>query len=88
MERLSSVSRVHFAVTVRDNAVIRGSNVRRDDMILTVNANAGPFGNITKHNRNAWSGNSSQTITWNALGTTANNINTSLVNILLSTDKV
>jgi hypothetical protein len=44
MERLSSVSRVqNFAVTVRDNAVIRGSNVRRDDMILTVNANAGPF---------------------------------------------
>ncbi|MFV8333999.1 reprolysin-like metallopeptidase [Flavobacterium sp. GSP14] len=89
MERLSSVSRVqNFAVTVRDNAVIRGSNVRRDDMILTVNANAGPFV-ITSQNTTGitWAGNSSQTITWDVAGTTANNINTSLVNILLSTDK-
>ena len=89
MERLSSVSRVqNFAVTVRDNAVIRGSNVRRDDMILTVNANAGPFV-VTSQNTTGitWAGNSSQTITWNVAGTTANNINTSLVNILLSTDK-
>ncbi|MFV8357576.1 T9SS type A sorting domain-containing protein, partial [Flavobacterium sp. XS1P32] len=89
MERLSSVSRVqNFAVTVRDNAVIRGSNVRRDDMILTVNANAGPFV-ITSQNTTGitWAGNSSQTITWDIAGTTANNINTSLVNILLSTDK-
>jgi hypothetical protein len=43
MERLSSVSRVQNLQLQRDNAVIRGSNVRRDDMILTVNANAGPF---------------------------------------------
>ena len=88
-ERLSSVSRVqNFAVTVRDNAVIRGSNVRRDDMILTVNANAGPFA-VTSQNTTGitWAGNSSQTITWNVAGTTSNNINTSLVNILLSTDK-
>ncbi len=88
-ERLSSVSRVqNFAVTVRDNAVIRGSNVRRDDMVLTVNANAGPFV-VTSQNSTGitWAGNSSQTITWNVAGTTANNINTSLVNILLSTDK-
>ncbi len=89
MERLSSVSRVqNFAVTVRDNAVIRGSNVRRDDMVLTVNANAGPFV-VTSQNSAGitWAGNSSQTITWNVAGTTANNINTSLVNLLLSTDK-
>ena len=89
MERLSSVSRVqNFAVTVRDNAVIRGSNVRRDDMILTVNANAGPF-IVTSQNSvgTTWAGNSSQTITWNVAGTNANNINTSLVNLLLSTDK-
>ncbi|MFV8357633.1 T9SS type A sorting domain-containing protein, partial [Flavobacterium sp. XS1P32] len=89
MERLSSVSRVqNFAVTVRDNAVIRGSNVRRDDLILTVNANAGPFV-ITSQNTTGitWAGNSSQTITWDVAETTANNINTSLVNILLSTDK-
>jgi hypothetical protein len=89
MERLSSVSRVqNFAVTVRDNAVIQGSNVRRDDMVLTVNANAGPF-LVTSQNSAGitWAGKSSQTITWNVAGTTANNINTSLVNILLSTDK-
>jgi hypothetical protein len=60
MERLSSVSRVqNFAVTVRDNAVIRGSNVRRDMMILTVNANAGPFNNITNTTGITWAGNSS-----------------------------
>ncbi len=89
MERLSSVSRVqNFAVTVRDNAVIQGSNVRRDDMVLTINANAGPFV-VTSQNSVGitWAGNSSQTITWNVAGTNANNINTTLVNLLLSTDK-
>lgn len=89
MERLSSVSRVqNFAVTVRDNAVIGGSNVRRDDMKLTVNADAGPFV-VTSQNSIGviWAANSLQTITWNVAGTTTNNINTSLVNILLSTDK-
>ena len=88
-ERLSSVSRTqNFTVNVRDNSLIQGSHVRRDDMKLTVNANAGPF-IITSQNSAGitWAGNSSQTITWNVAGTTANNINTSLVNILLSTDK-
>jgi hypothetical protein len=88
-ERLSSVSRVqNFTVNVRDNALIQGSHIRRDDMKLTVNANAGPF-IVTSQNSAGitWTGNSSQTITWNVAGTKANNINTSLVNILLSTDK-
>ena len=88
-ERISSVSRIqNFTVNVRDNALIQGSHIRRDDMKLTVNADAGPF-EVTSQNiiGLVYSGNSSQTITWNVAGTTANNINTSFVNILLSTDK-
>ncbi|QIH40003.1 T9SS type A sorting domain-containing protein [Flavobacterium sp. Sr18] len=88
-ERLSSVSRIqNFTVIVRDNSMIQGSHIRRDDMKLTVNADAGPFEVISQNSAGiTWAGNSSQTITWNVAGTTANNINTSLVNILLSTDK-
>jgi subtilisin-like proprotein convertase family protein len=49
-------------------------------------ANVGPFKVTSQSTPTAWLRNSSQTVTWDVAGTTANNINTSLVNIKLSID--
>ncbi len=87
-EVISNVARIqNFSLTVRDNAALQGGQTGRDDMVLTVNATAGPF-TVTSQNTTGitWTGLSSQTITWNVAGTTSNGINTSFVNILLSTD--
>jgi subtilisin-like proprotein convertase family protein len=77
---------LNFALTVRDNRTPNGGQTGRDDMAITV-ANTGPF-TITSPNveNQTWAVGSTQTITWNVAGTTANGINTSAVNILLSTD--
>lgn len=87
-EVISNVARVQrFALTVRDNAPLLGGQTGRDNMILTVNATAGPFA-VTSQNTTGvvWPISSSQTVTWNVAGTTVNSINTAQVNILLSTD--
>lgn len=77
---------LNFALTVRDNRMPNGGQTSRDNMIVNV-ANTGAF-EITSPSvaNTTWSVGSSQTIAWNVAGTTANGINTSLVNILLSTD--
>jgi subtilisin-like proprotein convertase family protein len=50
-------------------------------------ANTGPFAITSPATDNvSWAVGSTQTITWSVAGTTANGINTALVNILLSTD--
>jgi hypothetical protein len=87
-EVISNVARTqNFALTVRDNATVLGGQTGRDDMILTVNATAGPFAVTSQSTTGiSWTGNSSQTITWNVAGTTTNGVNTSQVNILLSSD--
>ena len=56
-------------------------------MTATVNAAAGPF-IVTSQNTNqiVWTQGTTETITWNVAGTTANGVNTANVNILLSTD--
>lgn len=77
---------MNFALTVRDNAPTNGGQTHRDDMVVTV-ANVGPF-RITypdQTNVNLGVG-ATQTITWDVAGTTGNGINTSNVNILISTD--
>lgn len=77
---------MNFALTVRDNAPTNGGQTHRDDMVVTV-ANVGPF-RITypdQTNVNLGVG-TAQTITWDVAGTTGNGINTSNVNILISTD--
>ena len=86
-EVIPTVARsLNFALTARDNRTPNGGQTGRDDMTVTV-ANTGAFAITSPSTANvSWAVGSTQTITWNVAGTTANGINTSLVNILLSTD--
>lgn len=85
-EAVPNVARtMNFALTARDNRVPNGGQTGRGNMTVTT-ASVGPF-NVTSPAANAsWNISSSQTITWNVAGTTANGINTANVNILISTD--
>jgi subtilisin-like proprotein convertase family protein len=86
-EKLASVSRdINFQLTVRDNDT-RGGQTATDNMTVTTNESAGPF-MVTSQNTSGigWTIGSSQNITWDVAGTSGSPINTSNVNILLSTD--
>lgn len=90
-ERLATVGRTYnFVATVRDNNPVGARVVYTQPATITV-ANTGPFV-ITAPNNNPsttepiWFMGNTKTITWNVAGTTANNINTTNVNILVSTD--
>jgi hypothetical protein len=86
VEALPSVARtMNFRLTVRDNRV-GGSGNKSDDMIVTVNATAGPFTVNSPNTAVSFVGGSSQTITWSVAGTTANGVNCANVDILLSTN--
>ncbi|MES2409884.1 MAG: zinc-dependent metalloprotease family protein [Bacteroidota bacterium] len=86
VEALSSVARtLNFRVTVRDNRAGGPAN-NSDDMIVTVNATAGPFNVTVPNTAVSYVGGSTQTVTWNVAGTTANNVNCANVDILLSTN--
>lgn len=86
VEALPSVARtMNFRLTVRDNRA-GGSANNSDDMIVTVNGTAGPFTVSAPNTAVTYAGNSSQTVTWNVAGTTANGVNCANVDILLSTD--
>lgn len=86
VEALPSVARtLNFRLTVRDNRA-GGSANNSDDMIVTVNATAGPFAVTAPNTAVSYVGGSAQTITWNVAGTTANGVNCANVDILLSTD--
>jgi hypothetical protein len=86
-EVVSDVARtMNFALVVRDNRMPNGGQTERDDMVLTV-ANAGPFVITSPASSVSWVTASSQTVSWNVAGTTTNGINTSNVNILLTTDE-
>ncbi len=86
VEALSSVARtLNFRMTVRDNRAGGPAN-NSDDMIVTVNATAGPFSVSAPNTAVSFVGGSSQTITWAVAGTTANGVNCANVDILLSTD--
>ncbi len=76
---------MNFALTVRDNRS-GGGMTNRGNMVVTF-ANVGPF-RITNPSVDnvSWNQGSTQTITWDVAGTTANGINVANVNILLSTD--
>ena len=82
-----SVARdLNFRLTVRDNNTEAGQVVS-DDLKVTVEDAAGPF-LVTSQNSEdlEWTVEEQETISWDVAGTTANNINVSQVNILLSTD--
>ena len=86
VEALSSVARtMNFRVTVRDNRAGGPAN-NSDDMIVTVNATAGPFNVSVPNTAVSYVGGSSQTVTWTVAGTTANGVNCANVDVLLSTD--
>jgi subtilisin-like proprotein convertase family protein len=76
---------LNFALTVRDNRA-GGGMTNRDDMVVNVSS-VGPFRVTNPDVENtSWSPESTQTLTWDVAGTTANGINTANVNILISTD--
>lgn len=86
VEALPSVARtMNFRLTVRDNRVGGGNN-NSDDMIVTVNGTAGPFTVTAPNTAVSYTGGTSQTITWNVAGTTANGVNCANVDIMLSTN--
>lgn len=86
-ETLPTVAKtMDFRVTVRDNRS-GGGGINTDDMRLRFVNTGAPF-RVTLPNTAAirWQPNSTQEVQWTVGGTTANGINTSQVNILLSTD--
>ncbi|WP_395655406.1 reprolysin-like metallopeptidase [Flavobacterium sp.] len=86
VEALPSVARtMNFRLTVRDNRIGGAAN-NSDDMVVTVNATAGPFAVTSPNTTVSFVGGSMQTITWNVAGTTANNINCASVDVFISTD--
>ena len=86
-EKLAMVNRsISFQLTVRDNDA-SGGQTDSDLMTATVTTAAGPF-TVTSQNvgGESWDIGTTQTVTWNVAGTTANGVNEANVNILLSTD--
>lgn len=89
-ETVSNVGRsMQWALTVRDrDASATGLNGQSsfDLMNMTVSGSAGPFVVTSQNDGALWLSGTNQMITWDVAGTTGNGINTSNVNILLSTD--
>ena len=85
-EVVPNVARVmNFGLTVRDNRIPNGGQSRRDEMVITTAA-VGPFLVSTPNTAVSWIAGTNQTVTWSVAGTTANNINATYVDILLSND--
>ncbi|WP_433629830.1 reprolysin-like metallopeptidase [Chryseobacterium cucumeris] len=86
VEALPSAARtLNFRLTVRDNKTGGGAN-NSDDTRLTVDPAAGPFMITSQNTAVSYVKGSSQTVTWDVAGTTANGVNTANVDILWSTD--
>lgn len=86
-EKLPAVARtMNFAFLVRDNNPV-GGQTGRDDIRLTVTADAGPFV-VTSQNASGevWNLGESKTITWDVANTNVAPVNTTDVKILISTD--
>ena len=89
-EHLPTQSReLNFRVTARDNHDVGGSivsGIQSDDVRITI-VNTSEAFRITAPNTSVtWSGGTTETVTWAVAGTTGNGINTSTVNLRLSTD--
>ena len=85
-EAVPNVARtLNFRLTVRDNVAGGGAN-NSDDVVLTVNASAGPFVVNSPNTNVTWNAGTTQTVTWNVAGTTGNGVNAANVDIFLSTD--
>lgn len=76
---------MNFTLTVRDNNINGGQTARKDVSVSF--KEVGPFKVTSQNQANInWIPGETETITWDVAGTTANGINTSNINILLSTD--
>lgn len=85
-EALPSVAReLNFRFTVRDNHPGGGNN-HSDDILINVDANAGPFAITAPNEAVSWGEGSLQTITWDVANTNAATVNCATVKILLSID--
>lgn len=82
----SYARQLKFRCTVRDN-ILGGAGVTYNDtpVTLTVDGNSGPF-EVTSQNTSGivWTGNSTETVTWNVANTDNSPINCSSVNVVLS----
>jgi hypothetical protein len=76
---------MNFRVAVRDNHA-GGGGTANDLMQLTVENGAGPFVVTQPNTAVNWTGGSTQTVMWNVANTNVPPVDTSSVNILLSTD--
>ncbi len=87
-EVLPAVSRdLNFRLTVRDNSNTSAGCFAFDDMLVSVDATAGPFVvNVPSNTGISWTEGSRQTVTWDVANTDATPINCSKVDILLSYD--
>lgn len=84
-ESVSNVARtLNFTLTGRDHGPLGQTNT--DAMVVTVNANVGPF-NVTSQNipNTSWTQGGTETITW-AVNNTTSLVGSANVDILLSTD--
>ena len=85
-EAIPNVARaMTFSLVVRDNGGPLGGQTQRITTNVTTAA-VGPFKVTSQNAVEGWAQNSNQTVTWDVAGTTANGINTALVNIKISTD--
>lgn len=76
---------LHFTVEVRDNNPV-GGQTASDDMEVNVSLNAGPFKITSIDEYDGFELGATHELTWDVSGTDQGPINTSKVNILLSTD--
>lgn len=83
-EVCSSIARdLNFSLLVRDNKA-GGGQTASDLMKVTVNGTAGPFLITAPNTAVSWAAGSTQNVTWDVAGTTANGVNTPFVDIYLS----
>lgn len=86
-EVVPSVARtMNFALTVRDNQTPLGGQTARQNVAITTSGTAGPFVVNSPNTNVSWQAGSNQTVTWNVAGTTANGVDTPLVDIYLSSN--
>lgn len=90
-ETVSTVGRaLNFALTVRDRSETNGvgqfPQSDFDLMTVTVDGDSGPFAVTSQTTNETWNVGESQTVTWDVAGTDTGSVNTSTVNIYLSTD--
>lgn len=81
----STTRSMTFRLTARDNRAGGGAYAMDDTTVNTV-ATGSAFAVTSPNTAVTWTGGGNQTVTWDVAGTTGNGINTSLVDILLSTN--